>query len=76
MQAIGWSLGVALVGLGTYAAGDIASMTSLIALSVLGAAVTLLALPETYRQELEAISHDEDEPVPAPAAVGADVRPG
>jgi putative MFS transporter len=73
MQAIGWSLGVALVGLGTYAPGDIARMTSFVALTVLGAALALLALPETYRQELEAISHDEDEPIPAPAAVGSDV---
>ena len=71
MQSLGWSGGLALVGLGTAAPGDIARMTSLIALVVLGAAAALLALPETYRQELEAISHDEDEPVPA--AVGSDL---
>jgi putative MFS transporter len=73
MQAIGWALGVALVGLGTYAPGDIAQMTSLIALSVFGAALALLALPETYRQELEAISHDEDEPAANAVAVGSDL---
>ncbi len=72
VQALGWALGVWLVGLGTHAPGDIARMTSLISLVVLGAAFALLALPETYRQELEAISHDEDEPVLA-AAVGSDV---
>lgn len=78
MQAIGWSLGLVLVGLGTSGAGDIARMTSLISLVVLGAAVALLALPETYRQELETISHDEDEPVAAPtsAAVGSDLGRG
>ena len=73
VQAIGWALGVALVGLGTHAPGDIARMTSLIALAVLGAAFALLALPETYRQELEAISHDDDEPAPTAAAVGSDL---
>lgn len=71
VQAIGWSAGLALVGLGTYAPGDIARMTSLVSLVVLGAAFALLALPETYRQELEAISYDEDEPTHA--AVGSDV---
>ena len=71
MQSIGWSGGLALVGLGTRAGVDIARMTSLIALVVLGAAFALLALPETHLQELEAISHDEDEPVPA--AVGSDL---
>lgn len=78
MQAIGWSLGLLLVGLGTSAAGDIARMTSLISLVVLGAAVALLALPETYRQELEIISHDEDEPAaaPTPAAVGSELGRG
>jgi predicted MFS family arabinose efflux permease len=72
MQSLGWSGGLALVGLGTYEPGDIARMTSLIALVVLGAAFALLALPETYRQELEAISHDEDEPV-ITAALGSDL---
>jgi putative MFS transporter len=72
VQAIGWALGVALVGLGTHAPGDIARMTSFVGLSVLGAAVALLALPETYRRELEMISHDDDEPTPA-AAVGSNL---
>jgi AAHS family 4-hydroxybenzoate transporter-like MFS transporter len=71
VQSIGWAAGLALVGAGTYAAGDIARMTSLIAIAVFGAAVALLALPETFRLELEAISHDDDEP--AAAALGSDL---
>ena len=60
VQAVGWAVGLALVGLGTAAGANIARMTSLIALVVLVAAIALLALPETYRQELEAISDDEE----------------
>jgi MFS family permease len=74
VQAIGWSAGLALVGIGTHAPGDIARMTSLVALVVLGAAFALLALPETYRLELEAISHDQDESTAA--VVGSDVAAG
>jgi hypothetical protein len=48
-------------------------MTSLIAFAVFGSALTLLALPETFRQELEAISHDDDQPAAA-AAIGSDLR--
>jgi predicted MFS family arabinose efflux permease len=66
VQTIGWAIGLGLVSLGT----DIARMTSLISLVVLVAAVALLALPETFRQELEAISHDE-EPT-AVTALGSD----
>jgi MFS transporter, putative metabolite:H+ symporter len=68
MQALGWAGGLFLVGLGT----DIARATSLVAFAVFGSALTLLALPETFRQELETISHDDDQPAPA-AAVGSDV---
>ncbi len=64
VQTIGWALGLALVGMGTETAADIARMTSLVSLSVLAAAFALFLLPETFRQELEAISHDDD---PAPA---------
>ena len=71
LQTFGWAGGLALVGLGTYAPGDIARMTSLIALVVLLAGCSVLALPETYRQELEAISQDDD--THAVAAVGSDV---
>jgi len=72
VQTLGWATGLWLVGLGTRAPGDIARMTSFISLVMLGAAVALLALPETFRQELEVISHDDDEPVPV-AAVGSEI---
>jgi putative MFS transporter len=70
IQSLGWAVGLALVGLGTHAPGDIARMTSLVSLVVFIAGVTLLALPETHLQELEAISHD-DAFTPA-AAVASD----
>lgn len=75
VQAIGWSLSLVLVGLGTGSAGNIAYMTSLTSLVALGAAVALLALPETYRQELETISHDETEAPPAAAAAVPEIAP-
>jgi MFS family permease len=65
IQTLGWAAGLALVSLGT----DIGRMTSLISLVVLVAAFALLALPETYQQELEAISHDDDA---AESALGSD----
>ncbi len=65
IQSVGWGVGLWLVGLGTQAPGDIARMTTLVALAVLVAAFALLALPETRRQELETISHDDDEPAPS-----------
>jgi putative MFS transporter len=64
IQTLGWALGLALVSL---AGGEIATSTSWISMVVLIAACALLALPETYQQELEAISHDQDEPDVAPA---------
>jgi MFS family permease len=67
VQTIGWSLGLAIVGLGTARGVDIATMTSGLSLVVLGAGVAVLGLPETHRQELEAISHDDDEPTSATA---------
>lgn len=63
VQTVGWAIGLALVSLGS----DIATATSLIALVVLVAACALLALPETFRQELEAISHDAEDSAIAPA---------
>jgi len=60
VQTLGWAIGLALVSLGD----DIATSTSVISLVVLVAAVALLALPETFQQELETISHDADEPAP------------
>lgn len=57
VQTIGWAIGLALVSLGS----DIASSTGWISMVVLVAACALLTLPETYQQELEAISHDADD---------------
>jgi putative MFS transporter len=64
VQTLGWALGLALVSL---VGGEIASATSWISTVVLVAACALLALPETYQQELEAISRDPDEPAVTPA---------
>ena len=63
VQTIGWTIGLALVSLGS----DIARATSWISMVVLVAACALLTLPETSQQELETISHDEDEDPIAPA---------
>ncbi|HEY0302172.1 MAG TPA: MFS transporter, partial [Rhizomicrobium sp.] len=60
VQSLGWAAGLALVSLGVSLGSDIARTTSLIALVVLIAALALLTLPETFRQELEEISHDDD----------------
>ncbi len=65
IQTLGWALGLVLV---SFVGGEIATSTSWISMVVLIAACALLALPETYQQELEAISHDQDEPVVAPVA--------
>lgn len=62
VQTLGWAVGLALVSLGT----DIATATGWISMVVLIAACALLTLPETYQQELEEISHDEDEDPIAP----------
>jgi len=58
MQTLGWALGLVLVSMFD---ADIPTMISRISLVVLLAAFVLLLLPETYQQELEAISVDEDE---------------
>jgi len=58
VQTLGWAAGLAVVGAGTRAPGDIARLTSLLAFTVLGGALAVLALPETGRRELEAISHE------------------
>jgi len=68
IQTLGWAAGLALVSLGS----DIARTTSLISLVVLIAAFALLTLPETFQQELEAISHDEIAPTLADAAIRPD----
>jgi hypothetical protein len=48
-----------VVGSGIQETGDLAVMTSSISLVVFGAAFALLFLPETCRQELEALSREE-----------------
>jgi MFS family permease len=63
VQTVGWAVGLGLVSLGS----DIATSTGWISMVVLIAACALLTLPETYQQELEEISHDEDEAPIAPA---------
>jgi putative MFS transporter len=56
VEAIGWALGLGLVGVGTRAPGDLARVTSGLSVLVLVGGLALLALPETRRRELEAIS--------------------
>lgn len=62
VQTLGAAGGLALVGAGTETAGDIARVTSLLSLTVLASGVAVLALPETGRRELEAISDDDHSP--------------
>lgn len=61
VQSLGWAAGLALVSLGVSLGSDIARATSLISLVVLIAAGALLTLPETFQQELEALSADDEE---------------
>ena len=65
VQTLGWAGGLALVGMGTHAPGDIARLTSTVSLTALPAAAAILLLPETRRRELETISR-EDVPGSAP----------
>ncbi len=60
VQTLGWAAGLAVVGAGTHAPGDLARLTSLLSLTVLLGGLALLFLPETRRRELEAISGDEE----------------
>ncbi len=59
MQTLGWAAGLWLVGVGTTAPGDLATMTTRLAFGVMLAGFSLLALPDTHRRELETISRDE-----------------
>jgi len=59
VNTIGAATGLWLVGLGTREPGDLARMISLLSLAVAVAGLFLLALPETNRRELEAISADD-----------------
>jgi MFS family permease len=65
VQTLGWAAGLALVGMGTEAPGDIARLTSALSLTTLAAAVVILMLPETRRRELEAISGEDAAARPA-----------
>jgi putative MFS transporter len=59
VQTLGWAIGLAIVGAGTTAPGDIARMTGFTSLAVLAAAFAVLFLPETRQRELEEISIGE-----------------
>jgi AAHS family 4-hydroxybenzoate transporter-like MFS transporter len=56
VDTLGGAAGLALVGWGTRAPGDLARMTSLMSLFVLAGGLFLLVLPETNRRELEEIN--------------------
>jgi MFS-type transporter involved in bile tolerance (Atg22 family) len=56
IETLGAALGLAILGLGTDTAGNIAFMTSALAFTVVAGGLLLLLLPETGRRELEAIS--------------------
>ncbi|HWP65204.1 MAG TPA: MFS transporter [Candidatus Limnocylindria bacterium] len=57
-QTVGWASGLWLVSVGTRGGTDIATATATLASVVLVGGLLLLALPETGRRELEAISDD------------------
>ncbi len=56
VQTVGFALGLALVGLGTREAADLAAAVPAVSLALAAAGLSLLLLPETGRRELEAIS--------------------
>jgi len=58
METLGAATGLGVLGLGTRARGDIADMTSLLAVGAVVAGLVLLLLPETGQRELEAISEE------------------
>jgi putative MFS transporter len=58
VQTVGWASGLWLVGIATRAGIPIASAATRLATTVLVGGVLLLALPETGRRELEAISDE------------------
>ena len=60
VETIGAALGLAVLSLGTREPGNIAFMTSLLALALVGAGLVLMLLPETGRRELEAISGESE----------------
>jgi MFS family permease len=56
VDTIGAAAGLGLLGLGTQMPGQIARVTSLLAIAALVGGLSLLMLPETRRRELESIS--------------------
>ena len=56
VQTLGFALGLALVGLGTREAADLAVAVPLVSLASAAGGLCLLLLPETGHRELEAIS--------------------
>jgi MFS family permease len=59
VETLGWSVGLALVGLGTRAGSTIAIMATALSVPALVGGLILLLLPETRQRELEAISHED-----------------
>lgn len=60
VETLGAAAGLALLSLDSETPADIARMTSLLAVAVFVAGLSLQLLPETRQRELEAISHDTD----------------
>lgn len=56
VQALGWSMGLFVVGFGTADIGDLVGVITALALAVGAGGLCLLLLPETRRRELEEIS--------------------
>lgn len=56
VQTLGWTLGLAVVGLRTEQIADLALTAALLSLATVGAAACLLVLPETRGRELEEIA--------------------
>jgi putative MFS transporter len=70
VQTIGWAIGLYIVGFGTSAGIELATMTSVTSLCVLFGACAILFLPETFQQELEVISGEYVLAAPAPVPTG------
>jgi MFS family permease len=69
LQTFGYITGLVLVGRGMKDGTDLPLAISMVALSVLVAAVCMLLLPESRGQELETLSHEAGaEPIPSSGA--------
>jgi putative MFS transporter len=73
VMTIGWAAGLAIVGAGTQAPGDMARMTSWLSLVVALGGLVLLLLPETRRRELEAISEEHEDVARGAALLGESI---